>query len=316
MSVSANRKITLQALEALLREGLQNARQWSGHLSTELQSLREIGVVITAVPPGKRTRHVIVRDTVRLAARIESLRGDEIAAHASVRASNLNRNGDTKNGLRLPYMLLNLLHGSQTTWRNRSGRSLGNEGDDPGAYQGIILRDGSEDDYEPKGPLVLVENRDVWINIRPLLPEALRLATLVQYEGWLSERFTSRLATWQDAEIFLLADFDPVGFHNHLRLQRVRPDAQMMLPVLSDAQLDQWGNNQVWHASAQLRYTLDMWAATSKSKAAHLYQRLAHRGLAVEQEALLGINDLEWHEIERVEHGKCTRSKAALPGDG
>ncbi|WP_410951559.1 hypothetical protein [Pseudomonas sp. S1(2024)] len=307
-----NRKVILQALEALQREGLQPATAWQTRLATELKGLRDIGVVAIAVPPGKRTPQVIITDHGRLQARIDALKGEAIAENASVRATNLGVRGDTKSGSRLPYMLINVLGGAQTAWARPSGASLASAGDDPGAYQGIILRDDGIDDYEPSGDVVLIENRDVWLNIRPLLPKSLNAAALIQYEGWLSDRFAARLAHWRHARLFLLADYDPVGFQNHLRLQHVRPDAQMLIPDMSDDQLDQWGNRHVWQKSTRHLYTLNEWASACDSEAARFYNRIAKKGLAIEQEALLGIQSLSWRPLERVYHAKPAGNAQAL----
>lgn len=305
----------MQALEELQRLGLQRNIDWPEKLRGELKGLLELGVVILGIPPGKRSPHIKVADIVRLQARIDALKGDALAENASVRATNLGTRGNSKLGHKLPYMLINVLGGSRTTWLKPSGRSLLHATDDCGSYQGIVLNDDSEDDYEPVGDVILIENRDVWLNIRPLLPSRLTNAALIQYEGWLSDRLTSRLSQWKAANIYLLADYDPVGFQNHLRLQSVRPDAHMLIPKMSDAQLDQWGNAEVWQKSIKHLYTLNLWAADCVSEVAQFYQRIARKGLAIEQEALLGIKGLEWQEMAGLHDEQPAGDDQALRAD-
>jgi hypothetical protein len=297
MTARIGRKDILHALQTLDTLGMQKSSDWPARLSGELQALEVAGVVTRLVPPGKRAPHIMVIDRARLTSRIAAIAGDAPDENASVRSMNLHHTGDTKLGKKLPYLTLNIRRSGQTVWHSPSGRLLAPTGDDEGAYLGILINEDSLDNYEPLGPVVLVENKDVWVNIANKLPPALQQAALIHYEGWLSERFLQRLASWRGATLHLLADYDPVGYQNFIKLQALRADAQMLVPNLSPAQVEQWGNGQVWKNSLGLVYTVHQWSAQQHTSATRFFELIAAKGLAVEQEALLGIDNLSWQPL-------------------
>lgn len=302
MTARIGRKDILHALRTLDTLGMQKCSDWPARLSGELQALELAGVVTRQVPPGKRAPHIIVIDRARLTSRIASIAGDAPDENASVRSINLHQTGDTKLGKKLPYLSLNVRRSGQTRWQSPSGRILAPSGDDEGAYLGILINEASLDNYEPVGSVVLVENKDVWVNIANKLPPALQQAALIHYEGWLSDRFLQRLASWRGATLYLLADYDPVGYQNFIKLQVLRPDAQMLVPDLSPAQIDQWGNGLVWKKSLGLVYTVRQWSAQHHTSATRFFDLIAAKGLAVEQEALLGIDNLSWQPLAGSSH--------------
>ena len=162
-------------------------------------------------------------------------------------------------------------------------------------FAGLILREPEDDDaWQPDGPVVFVENREAWLTLSTKLPEALRGAAIIRYEGWLSKRLLAHVKRWTHAKIWLFADYDPVGFANLKALREEGIRAKMLIPELDDRILRTCANEQIWNDNLGLVQGVEQWIhqATAHEKA--LWRRLHEKGIALEHELVVSLADLNW----------------------
>lgn len=284
------RKEALSHLLHLKESQAVRCSSWPSSLKTEQAALLQSGIARILTPPGKRSPYLVVIDAQKLDARIKSYVGEAPAAALAGRVNNLHKNGLTKAGGALPYMLLNILPG-QTPWI-KNGEPL-RFTQHPDAYSGIIIEDENQSP-RPTGDVLLVENREVWLKIRSKLPNHLQNCSIIHYEGWLSSRLLEALISWDKANIWLAPDYDPVGFQNFIKLQKRLPEVNILVPRITDDQICQWGSSEIWVNQVDYLYTVNQWCMGNSSPAASLFRRLARLGVGLEQEFLLGIPHLFW----------------------
>lgn len=270
--------------------------EWPIGLRTELDALKQSSIVRIATPVGRRSPHLVVIDIPKLESRIASYSGDAPLSDLPVRAASIHAHGTSKGGGALPYLLINVLPG-HTRWLI-SGRpvSLPTEDD---VYSGLILKEG-QPGPQPEGDVILVENREAWLGLRARLPERLKKASIIHYEGWLSSRLISVVKEWANASLWIAPDYDLVGFHNYFKLLEVRQDVKMLVPQVTDAEVAQWGSRELWAKQIDYLYSVRQWCANCPGPVASLFDRLSRLGTGMEQEFVLGISRLVW-DIEKAD---------------
>lgn len=261
-----------------------------------VDQLRSCGAIGVLVPQGKRSPHMIGKDSHILESRLERLRAPSMHEGLSQRADNIAASRDSKKGKQLPYLKLDIIGSHDVVWTHASGVNGLKVDQGPGRYAGIIL---DERDVTPTwtpngGPLLFVENREAWMLIKRKLPSHLEGAAIIHYEGWLSDRMMAIIAQWHGCRLWLFSDLDPVGFSNYLKLRRCRPDARMLLPQLTEQVLQVTASESIWSDSARLLPSLhnDMHIAPADIR--DTFMALSRKGLAVEQELCVGLSELSW----------------------
>jgi len=294
----AVRKKALQWLLTLKDQQCLKVSAWPSGLGAELDALQKAGVVRISTPEGRRTPHLVVISNTKLDARISNITGDSPLKDLPARAASIHKHGSSKAGDALPYMMLNVLPGG-TPWVVGDTPVPLQMGDH--CYSGLILRE-KKPSPQPLGDIILIENRETWVDIRHRLPLKLQAASLIHYEGWLSDRLIKVLKTWDRARIWIAPDYDPVGFHNYFKLKEVRQDVVMLIPHLTGAEIKQWGNEELWAKQQGYLYTVRKWCADNPGPTADFFEDLSRQGVGIEQEFLLGISHLVWN-TEQV--GRC-----------
>jgi len=291
-----NRKEALKWLLSLKEQQHLKRSTWPSGLIPEFDALQQSGIIRVTTPPGRRAPHITVIDNTKLDSRIAIYVGDAPQKNMPARTANIHKHGSSKKGKELPYLLMNVLPGS-TPWS--IGEAQLNLPNGEHQYSGLIIREG-EPSPEPTGKVVLIENRESWLKLRSRLPDDLKNASIIHYEGWVSSRLIQVLKGWGKASIWLAPDYDPVGFQNFIKLKEVRQDVHMLLPNLTDKEIEQWGNSELWAKQRDYLYTARNWCAKNPGLVSTFFDKLTHLGLAVEQEFLSGISRLVW-DMEQVE---------------
>ncbi len=282
-------------LQSLLRDGTLPLNRVNKKLKSSIEQLCMSGAVRIAIPAGKRSQYLVLKDREQVEKRAEALAEVELKDDASVRALSIQAHQDSKQGGRLPYVLLNVLGSEAVAWwcprfPDRRGLPMVEMG-----FAGLILREPEDDDaWQPDGPVVFVENREAWLTLSTKLPEALKGAAIIRYEGWLSKRLLAHVKRWKHAQIWLFADYDPVGFANLKALREEGIRAKMLIPELDDRILRTCANEQIWNDNLGLVQGVEQWIhqATAHEKA--LWRRLYEKGIALEHELVVSLADLNW----------------------
>jgi hypothetical protein len=110
---------------------------------------------------------------------------------------------------------------------------------------------------------------------------------IVHYEGWLSERLLNALKRWRYASLWLLPDMDPVGFANIKRLREALPHAGVLMPRISQQDLELFHDREIWQKNFGLVAGLLPWLETQSKVMKDSFDQLHKIGAGFEQETLL-----------------------------
>jgi hypothetical protein len=299
--VSINPK-EIAALEMLLEDGRMLVSAWPKSLIDVLEQLRRSSIVSVEKVAGTRSPHVILKNREAIETRLKNISFKGDIQTDSVRAVNIATNGSSKKGNRLPYITLLLVGGSAVGWETEEGKPISW----PAPPIKSCLRSLNVDErypeqlLQPLGDVILVENKDLAINLSEILPDTLRGALIVHYEGWLSARLLNILKRWRYAKLWLLPDLDPVGFANIKRLKEEIPDTGVLLPDLNQEHIRVLGDSDIWKNNFGLVVALLPWMDTQDERLQDSFDMLHRAGAGIEQELLLAIgSETAWHLIER-----------------
>lgn len=287
----------LATLTKLRLEGRMLASAWPKSLASLLEQLRRSGIVSVHTPQGARSPYVVITQPQAIDERIKRLSFEGDVVTESARAQNIVANGSSKRGSRLPYLSLLLVGGRAVGWETEAGVPVSW----PAPAHKACLRTLNiderypEDLLQPLGDVILVENKDLAINLAEILPECLQGALIVHYEGWLSDRLLNVLGRWRYAKLWIMPDLDPVGFANILRLRGKIPDAGVLLPCVTAEHLRVFGNQDIWKNNFGLVENLLPWVDRQEQSIQSLFGQLHKAGVGVEQEMFLALGkDIEW----------------------
>jgi hypothetical protein len=294
MSINPKEVGVLQKLKA---DGMLLASLWPASLKDLLEQLKRAGIVKMGMPAGRRSLHVVLANAEAIEQRIASITYQEPVSTQSTRALNILENGSSKRGAKLPYLSLMLVGGSAVGWETDEGTPVAW----PKAAHPSCLRMLNIDERKPEellqplGDVILVENKDQAINLPEILPEALKGALIVHYEGWLSERLLTVLKRWRYASLWLLPDMDPVGFANIKRLREALPHTGVLMPQISQQDLELFQDREIWQNNFGLVAGLLPWLETQSKVIQDGFDQLHKLGAGLEQEAffILG-NKMTW----------------------
>jgi hypothetical protein len=285
-------------LEKLKAEGVILATLWPSSLKDLLEQLKRAAIVKMAIPAGRRSLCVVVVNPAAIEKRLAAITYQEIVTTDSSRAINILENGGSKRGSRLPYVSLMLVGGAAVGWETEQGVPVAW----PKAANPSCLRMLNVDErvpeqlLQPLGDVILVENKDLAINLPEILPERLKGALIVHYEGWLSERLLNVLKRWRYASLWLLPDMDPVGFGNIKRLRDALPAAGVLLPIISAKDLSVLKDEAIWKDNFGLVAGLLPWLETQSGTLQKAFDQLHKASAGLEQEALLILGkNVVWH---------------------
>lgn len=287
----------LTTLTKLRLEGRMLASAWPKSLASLLEQLRRSGIVTVHTPQGARSPYVVITQPQAIDERIKRLSFEGDIVTESARAQNIVANGSSKRGSRLPYLSLLLVGGRAVGWETETGVPVSW----PAPAHKACLRTLNIDErypddlLQPLGDVILVENKDLAINLAEILPESLQGALIVHYEGWLSDRLLNVLGRWRYAKLWIMPDLDPVGFANIMRLRGGIPDAGVLLPCVTTDHLRVFGNQDIWKNNFGLVENLLPWIDRQEQSIKSLFGRLHQAGVGVEQEIFLALGkDIEW----------------------
>lgn len=282
-------------LTTLLQERAVLASSIPKRLQGVCDQLRLSGAVGLTIPVGKRSHYLMLKNPAQLEKRLESIAAVALNEDASARALSIQANQDSKQGSRLPYVLLNVLGSEAVSWscakypepRPLPMNEMG--------FAGFILKE-AEDAcaWQPHGAVVFVENREAWVNLSDKLPDQLRGAAVIRYEGWLSKRLLAHVKHWTQAQVWLFADFDPVGFANLKALREMGVSAKMLIPHLDDQLMRTCTNESIWNDSLGLIPGIDRWIGQARPVELALWKRLRAQGAALEHEVVVSLPGLSW----------------------
>lgn len=285
-------------LEKLKAEGMLLASLWPSSLKDLLEQLKRAAIVKTGIPLGRRGLWVVVVNPDAIEKRLAAITYQEIVTTESTRALNILANGSSKRGVKLPYVSLMLIGGASVGWETEQGVPVAW----PKAAHPSCLRMLNVDErvpeqlLQPLGDVILVENKDLAINLPEILPERLKGALIVHYEGWLSERLLNVLKRWRYASLWLLPDMDPVGFGNIKRLRDALPSSGVLLPIISKQDLSVLKDEDIWKNNFGLVAGLLPWLETQSDTLQQSFDQLHKASAGLEQEALLILGDnIVWH---------------------
>lgn len=288
----------IATLEKLRLDGRMLSSAWPKSLADLLEQLKRSAIVIVEKPAGARSPYVVLKNREAIELRIKSISFDGDVETDSVRAQNIAINGSSKKGNRLPYISLLLVGGKAVGWETEDGVPVAW----PTPANRSCLRTLNIDErypnelLQPLGDVILVENKDLAINLAEILPHALQGALIVHYDGWLSTRLLSALKRWRYAKLWILPDLDPVGFANIKRLRDEIPDSCVLMPVVTSEDIKIFGNHGIWKDNFGLVANLIPWIDKQEEGIQEVFNHLHRGGVGIEQEMLLvqGAN-IRWH---------------------
>lgn len=288
----------IAALEKLRADGRMLSSAWPKSLADLLEQLKRSAIVVVEKPAGARSPYVVLKNLEAIELRIKSIAFEGDVETDSARAQNIAINGSSKKGNRLPYISLLLVGGKAVGWETEHGVPVAW----PTPANRSCLRTLNIDErypdelLQPLGDVILVENKDLAINLAEILPQELQGALIVHYEGWLSTRLLSALKRWRYAKLWILPDLDPVGFANIKRLREEIPGSGVLMPVLTTEDIKIFGNFRIWKDNFGLVANLIPWIDKQEEGIQETFSHLHRAGVGIEQEMLLvqGAN-IRWH---------------------
>lgn len=285
-------------LETLKVQGMVAATAWPPELKSLLEQFRRAGIVRSEIPAGKRSPYIVVVNTHAIAARLYQMTVLEDDDNVSVRAQSILKHADSKVGARLPYLTLMVTGGSATGWEDSNGMPVSWHAPSHACCLRTICFDERDPEavIRPIGDVILVENKDVAINLPAILPPSLKGALVIHYQGWMSDRLLKMLGYWSYAKIWVFPDLDPVGFANIKRLTDSIPESQALIPVTDDGMFKNLGSQSIWKKSVGLVAGLEDWASTQPDHVQSTLKLMRENGKGLEQEVFLAIgNSTKWH---------------------
>lgn len=292
----------IATLEKLRQEGRILASAWPKSLADLLEQLKRSAIVSVSKPPGSRSTYVVLKNLKAIELRIQSITYDGDVVTDSARAQNIAANGSSKKGDRLPYVSLLLVGGSSVGWETEEGVPVSwPMPAHKSCLRTLNIDERRPDDLlQPLGDVILVENKDLAINISEILPKALKGALIVHYEGWLSGRLLEILKRWRYAKLWILPDLDPVGFANIKRLREEIPDAGILMPQVTTEHIRVFGNPHIWKDNFGLVANLLPWVDKQDQDIQDTFNHLHRASVGIEQEMLFVLGDrLRWHLDEK-----------------
>lgn len=292
----------IATLEKLRLEGRILSSAWPKSLSDLLDQLKRSAIVGVEKPSGARSPYIVLKNREAIELRIKSISFDGDVNTDSARAQNIVINGSSKKGNRLPYISLLLVGGEAVGWETENGVPVAW----PAQSNRSCLRTLNIDErypnelLQPLGDVILVENKDLAINLAEILPGALRGALIVHYEGWLSARLLNVLVRWRYAKLWILPDLDPVGFANIKRLRETIPDVGVLMPEVTTDHIKVFGNHSIWKDNFGLVANLLPWIDKQDESIRDVFNHLHRAGVGIEQEMLLVFGEsVHWHLNEK-----------------
>lgn len=274
---------------------------WPKSLTDLLDQLKRSAIVAVEKPAGSRSAHVILKNREAIDQRIKSISYHGEIITDSTRAHNIALNGVSKKGSRLPYISLLLVGGGAVGWETDSGVPVSwPTPSNRSCLRTLNIDERYPDDLlQPLGDVILVENKDLAINLAEILPESLHGALIVHYEGWLSARLLSVLGRWRYAKLWILPDLDPVGFANIKRLREAIPDAGVLMPDVTSDHIKVFGNHAIWKDNFGLVPNLLPWVDKQDEDIQEVFNLMHRAGAGIEQEMLLVLGtDVRWRVID------------------
>ncbi|MBI6882808.1 hypothetical protein [Pseudomonas putida] len=288
-------------LRRLMQEGRIPTSAWPKGVASLLDQLIRSGIVDLEKPKGLRSVYIVLKNREAVESRISSLTYQDEVSTESVRAMNILKSGASKQGARLPYLTLLLVGGSAVGWESEDGTPVAwPKPAHPSCLRVLNIDERAPDNLlQPLGDVILVENKDLAINISEILPEALKGALVIHYEGWLSERFLQVLKRWRYAKLWIIPDLDPVGFANIKKLANYIPDAGVLIPEVLDSHFQVFQNTSIWKDNFSLVESLTPWVDQQDVALKSIFKRMHLAGAGLEQEMLMILgNKLKWFLIE------------------
>jgi hypothetical protein len=298
MSINQREVALLTKLKA---EGLMLASAWPSGLADLLEQLRRGGIVKVAIPAGRRGQHIVVTKADAIEKRLAAITYQDIVTTESTRAINILENGGSKRGAKLPYISLMLVGGSAVGWETEQGVPVSwPKPSHPSCLRLLNVDERAPEQLmQPLGDVILVENKDLAINLPEILPERLKGALIVHYEGWLSERLLTVLKRWRYASLWILPDMDPVGFANIKRLRDALPTACVLLPIINKHDLKLFKDEAIWNDNVGLVGGLLPWLETQSRPLQEAFDQLHKACAGIEQEALLVLGKNVVWELDK-----------------
>ena len=275
---------------------------WPKSLTDLLDQLKRSAIVAMEKPAGSRSTHVILKNREAIDQRIKSISYNGEVLTDSARAQNIALNGTSKKGSRLPYISLLLVGGGAVGWETDTGVPVSwPTPPNRSCLRTLNIDERYPDDLlQPLGDVILVENKDLAINLAEILPETLHGALIVHYEGWLSARLLSVLERWRYAKLWILPDLDPVGFANIKRLREAIPDVGVLMPDITTDHIKVFGNHSIWKDNFGLVANLLQWVDKQDEDIQDVFNHLHRAGAGIEQEMLLVLGaDVRWRLSEK-----------------
>lgn len=287
----------IAVLGRLVEEGQMLSSAWPKSLGELLEQLKRSSIVSVEKIAGARSPYVVLKNRSALEQRLKSISYQGDVVTDSVRAMNIAAQGESKKGSRLPYLSLLLVGGSAVGWETDEGVPISW----PAPAHRACLRTLNvderypEDLLQPLGDIILVENKDLAINLAEILPVELKGALIVHYEGWISGRLMAILKRWRYAKIWILPDLDPVGFANIMKLRTEIPDAGVLMPTITTEHIKVFGNHNIWKDNFGLVSGLLPWIDKQPEAIQENFGHLHRAGLGLEQEMYFVIGkEMKW----------------------
>lgn len=293
-----NHRKELALLKKILERGSILESSWPELMHSNLRTLKVIGALDSGLMRGKRAPQIWIKDRNQLDKRIAWLTPEEPDNTRSVRGASVMSANDSKSGDALPYLILNLVGGKDVSWRLDNDDFYWPHHPHPSCIRSLVIdQRGPGSSPTPVGPVILVENLDVQMNIGQKLPESLQGALIIHYPGWVSDKLIQALQSWDQADIYISPDLDPVGLSNLMRLSNAIPKVSFLIPEITAESLRKYGNGPIWSNNAALVVKLMPWIALQDKKLRTIFNILHLTGKGLEQE-FFNVTSASWLIIE------------------
>lgn len=280
----------IKCLTQLLEKGKMPLSAWPKSQNNLLEQLMRGSVVKIGVPAGARVQHIILTNKEAIEKRLK-IRIAPTDTNLPVRSSNILLNGSSKSGKKLPYLTLMLTGGKAVGWEDSNGTPVSWQVPNiPSCLRMINLDERApEHSIQPIGDVILVENKDIAINLPDILTGEFEGALVAFYGGAISTRLLKALKKWKYARFWVFPDLDPVGFSTIKKIKEEIPEARALIPQITDQMLRDYGVNKIWSDNTNLIPGFYGWLGTQSELIQNTFSMLSGAGAGLEQELFMAL---------------------------
>jgi hypothetical protein len=204
----------------------------------------------------------------------------------TTRANSIMLNKDSKAGKALDYLFLQIrsvdpdAHMYVNDERVNIGAATGICG-----CASLFSEGGKHPHLDFRSPVYLIENIECWANAEKYLP---REGIFIFYQGWISNKLLAQIKNWKTVGLHISPDYDLVGLHNWVRLNKEIPGAKLFFPPEFERLIAAYASDRLWLKQANyLPVAADLCSQVNDPTLTLWLTQMRERGACLEQEALL-----------------------------